>query len=77
MDNQQEKPKPRYRLYCNSHFSDRSDDGYDKFLDKHFHSENNVIEQLTRYGTLMKWYQIVDTRNDFKVIKEKVPEIEL
>ena len=74
---EEEKPKPRYRLYCPNHFSNRRDDGFDEFLDKNFHSENNVIEQLVRYAMLMKWYQIVDTRNNFKVVREQAPKIEL
>jgi len=74
--NNEEKPKPRYRLYCPANYSIRSDEGFDKLEKKWYHSESNVIEHLIRYGTFMKWYQIVDTRNDFKVIKEKAPKLD-
>ena len=74
---QKEPPKPRYRLYCPNHFSNRDTKGFDTFDNKYFHSDGNVIDHLKRYGTMMRWYQIVDIRNDFKVIKEKAPIIEL
>ena len=67
--------KPRYRLYCPKNFSVRTSKGFDEFLADDFHSENTVYQQLEKYGTFMAWYQIVDIKNDFKVIKEKAPDV--
>ena len=69
------KPLKRYKLYC-PEATDISGKGYNTFKDTYYKSKGNVIEQLSKYGAMMNWYQIVDRRNQMKVIKEKLPENE-
>jgi len=68
------KPKKKYKLYCPQTPSDTSGKGYNTFNSLYYKCENNVIEQLIRIGEMLEWYQIVDTRDNFRVIKERLPE---
>lgn len=74
MFNVDKKIPKRYRIYGPKNFSDCSGNGYDKFKPENHLADNNVIEHLIRYGEMLNWYQIVDTRNEMKVIREKYPE---
>lgn len=68
-----EKPSKHYRLYCPSSVHDESGKGYNTFEPKFIKGEGNTIEHLIKIGEFMNWYQIVDLRNSFKVIKESAP----
>lgn len=71
---QQEKPRPKhYRLYCPEKISDHSGNGYDKFWGIHYKCESNVIEHLIKLGAVYEWYQIVDARDNMKVVNEQAP----
>ena len=65
--------KKRYKLYCPQKPSDVSGKGYNTFENKYYYCSENVIEHLTNIGEMMEWYQIVDTRDNMKVIKENAP----
>jgi hypothetical protein len=67
------KPK-RYVLYSPDKFSDLSGDGYNMFLNMHIKSKGNVLEHLIGIGSMMTWYQIVDTQDNSKVIADHAPE---
>ena len=67
------KKSKRYILYCPK-VQDKSGFGFDKFLDEHKEGEGNYLPHLETYGKFMPWYQIVDTKEDNKVVSEKVFE---
>ena len=67
------KPSKQYRLYCPQSVTDVSGTGFDKFEERFNKCEENTIEHLIKIGEMMEWYQIVDIRNGFKVVKENAP----
>lgn len=72
--NNDNKPSKHYRLYCPQTTSDVSGKGYNTFQERYNYCEENTLEHLMRIGEMMEWYQVVDLRDSFKVIKENVPE---
>jgi hypothetical protein len=70
----QPKTPKRYKLFCPDHMHDHSGDGYNQFWPLHEKTGgSNVLEHLIALGEMYEWYQIVDTRDNNKVIKEKAP----
>jgi len=68
------KPSKRYRLYCPLSINDVSGNGYNIFQERYLKCEENTIEHLMRIGEMMHWYQIVDIRDSYKVVKEIAPQ---
>lgn len=74
MPNQNQPVNRRYKMFCPENFYDHSGDGFNQFLPYHEkEGGSNVIEHLIKLGEMYEWYQIVDTRDNNKVIKEKEP----
>jgi len=71
--NNRNKPSKRYRLYCPNTPSDISKNGYGQFKTQYLKCEENTLEHLIRIGEMMEWYQIVDIRDNYKVVKEIAP----
>ena len=70
-----QKTQKRYRLYCPQSVTDTSGKGYNTFETRYIKCEENTIEHLMRIGEIMTWYQIVDIRDNMKVVKDSVPDI--
>jgi len=69
MEMKRQKEPKRYVLFC-PEVGDRSGLGFNSFDERYRKGEGNYMPHLIRYGAMLKWYQIVDTQNDNKVVEE-------